>query len=97
MEKKYPTKSTNTAVKPVFIRHLAKLPRELVHQVLNDLPIIKILQILASKEKTLVDSVFTHIHYQVLFINGDVGDIVERYNLYREITLFKREGFRSGG
>jgi hypothetical protein len=75
---------------------MAKLPRELVHQILNDLPIVKILQILASKIPHLEDCVFSHIHYQRLFKADNVSRVVDCFGLYREIRWFRKLAIADG-
>lgn len=75
---------------PIFIRHLAKLPRETVHQIFNDLPIIKILQVLSFRIKYLQDCVITHLHYQRLFKEEDIADLLVIFELYREVKWFTK-------
>ncbi|KAF7960807.1 hypothetical protein EAE96_000480 [Botrytis aclada] len=76
---------------PVVVRSLQKLPREIVHQVLSDLPIIKILSILSWQLPYLDECVLSHIVYGRLFSSqGEISLASNYYKLYREICWFYR-------
>ncbi|THV50663.1 hypothetical protein BGAL_0141g00130 [Botrytis galanthina] len=74
---------------PVVVRSLQKLPREIVHQVLSDLPVIKILSILSWKLPYLDECVLSHRVYGRLFTSqGEISHALNHYPLYREICWF---------
>ncbi|QSZ37674.1 hypothetical protein DSL72_008773 [Monilinia vaccinii-corymbosi] len=76
---------------PVVVRNLQKLPREIVHQVLNDLPVIKVLSILSWKIVFLDQCVMSHIYYGRIFSSQDgISMALKHYTLYREICWFHR-------
>ncbi|TGO30658.1 hypothetical protein BPAE_0004g01170 [Botrytis paeoniae] len=76
---------------PVVVRCLQKLPREIVHQVLSDLPVIKILSILSWKLPYLDECVLSHMVYGRLFgSQGEISHALNYYTLYREICWFYR-------
>lgn len=76
---------------PVVVRSLQKLPREIVHQVLSDLPFIKILSLLSWKLPYIDECVLSHIVYGRLFSSqGEISHAVNHYTLYREMCWFHR-------
>ncbi|TGO10286.1 hypothetical protein BTUL_0139g00120 [Botrytis tulipae] len=76
---------------PVVVRCLQKLPREIVHQVLSDLPVIKMLSILSWKLSYLNECVLSHRAYGRLFTSqGEISHALNYYPLYREICWFYR-------
>ncbi|KAF7942185.1 hypothetical protein BELL_0008g00160 [Botrytis elliptica] len=76
---------------PVVVRCLQKLPREIVHQVLSDLPVIKILSILSWRLPYLDECVLSHRAYGRLFSSqGEISNALNYYRLYREICWFRR-------
>ncbi|KAM3065866.1 hypothetical protein ACMFMG_009911 [Clarireedia jacksonii] len=76
---------------PILIQFLPKLPRELVHKVVDDLPIIKVLRILCYKIDYLNECVLTHLHYRKLFSSSqDISLVVAYFCLFRETRLFTR-------
>ncbi|KAF7911128.1 uncharacterized protein EAF01_002636 [Botrytis porri] len=76
---------------PVVVRCLQKLPREIVHQVSSDLPVIKILSILSWQLPYLDECVLSHIVYGRLFSSQDeISHALNHYKLYREICWFYR-------
>ncbi|KAF5871800.1 uncharacterized protein Bfra_008824 [Botrytis fragariae] len=76
---------------PVVVRSLQKLPREIVHQVLSDLPVIKILSILSWQLPYLDECVLSHIVYGRLFSSqGEISHASNHYRLYREMCWFRR-------
>lgn len=52
---------------PAFINGLTRLPRELVHRVLDDLPLIKVLQIISHKIAYLDECILSHLGYRRVF------------------------------
>jgi len=75
-----------TDAPPGFIPGLTKLPRELVHKVLDDLPVIKILQIISHKIQYLDQCITTHIRYRRMFDSqASINSVVDYFILYREI------------
>ncbi|ESZ98100.1 hypothetical protein SBOR_1479 [Sclerotinia borealis F-4128] len=76
---------------PVVVQNLQKLPIEIVHQILSDLPVIKILAILSWRLPFLWQCVLTHINYGRIFRSyDDISDAMNHYTLYREICWFRR-------
>ncbi|KAF7888237.1 uncharacterized protein EAF02_002778 [Botrytis sinoallii] len=76
---------------PVVVRCLQKLPREIVHQVLSDLPVVKILSILSWRLPYLDECVLSHRAYGRLFSSqGEISNALNYYRLYREICWFRR-------
>ncbi|CAD6442047.1 bab47929-61ff-4ac5-be38-8341d381e113 [Sclerotinia trifoliorum] len=76
---------------PVVVRNLQKLPIELVHEIMNDLPVIKILSILSWESPYLDQCVITHIRYKQVFTShNEISRVVKYYTLYREICWFHR-------
>ncbi|KAF7863822.1 hypothetical protein EAF04_006787 [Stromatinia cepivora] len=76
---------------PVVVRNLQKLPREIVHEIMNDLPVIKILSVLSWRLPYLDQCVITHINYGRVFRSqNDVSHAIKHYTLYREICWFRR-------
>ncbi|TEY52448.1 hypothetical protein BOTCAL_0258g00180 [Botryotinia calthae] len=74
---------------PVVVRSLQKLPREIVHQILSDLPFIKILSILSWKLPYINECVLSHMVYGRLFRSqGEISHVLDHYTLYREICWF---------
>ncbi|APA09602.1 hypothetical protein sscle_05g043720 [Sclerotinia sclerotiorum 1980 UF-70] len=76
---------------PVVVRNLQKLPLELVHEIMNDLPVIKILSILSWRLPYLDQCVITHIRWKRIFrSHNDISHAAKCYTLYREIYWFYR-------
>ncbi|KAJ8066214.1 hypothetical protein OCU04_005299 [Sclerotinia nivalis] len=76
---------------PVLVRNLQKLPLEIVHEIMNDLPVIKILSILSWGLPYLDQCVITHITYGRVFRSqNDISHAIKHYTLYREICWFHR-------
>ena len=89
MDSTLPSMSSSPTRPPAYVRNLARCPREIVHQILSDLPIIKVLQILSHKIQHLTDCVLTHIHYQRFFRQpSDRSRIVDHFILYRDVCRF---------
>ena len=83
---------------PAWVRHLKTLPREIVHQILNDLPIIKVLQILTCRIQHLEDSIVSHLHYRRIFNSTrDVALLTGYFVLYRETRWFMHQAMSDAG
>jgi len=83
---------------PAWVRHLKTLPREIVHQILNDLPIIKVLQILTYRIQPLEDSIVSHLHYRRIFNSArDVAFLTGYFVLYRETRWFTHQAMSDTG
>lgn len=76
---------------PAFVRHLARLPPGMLEQVMNDLPIIRALQILCFGTQTLKKSVLNHQQYRQLFLSqADAAPTMDLFRLYRDVCWFRR-------
>lgn len=71
---------------PAFVRNLERLPSILVRQVIEDLPKVRVLQILVSGSQSLRDCVFAH--WQISN-SPDTNVILDLFKLYHDITHFK--------
>lgn len=59
---------------------LSSLPPELVHEVLSDLPLSKVLELLSVDELPYLHTcVLTHIHLGKIFTSEDTLQIIKRY------------------
>lgn len=78
--------STITARPPALVAGLAILPPELVHQIFNDLPVIKILKILSHELSHIDFCALTHPVYQHVFSSQTVLDSIRGlFKTYHEI------------
>ena len=68
---------------------LAKMPPELVHKIINDLPIIKLLELVSTYNVPYIDQcITTHIHLGRVFSAEHLAEVKEYFTLYlRIITL----------
>lgn len=63
----------------------------MLDQVLNDLPIIRALQILCYGTQALKNSVFNHQQYRQLFLSpADTAPVLDLFRLYRDVCWFRR-------
>ncbi|PQE08526.1 AAA ATPase central domain protein [Rutstroemia sp. NJR-2017a BBW] len=77
---------------PILIGFLTKLPPETVHQVFDDLPIVKVIRILCYRLDYLNECVLTHLHYGKLFSSSqDIALAVEYFTLFRETRVFRNK------
>ena len=77
---------SNSRPPPLWMRHLSNTPPEIVHQILTDLPLIKIFQILSYKIPFLDNCILTHLQLKKLFTSRTaLDDILNCFTLYREI------------
>jgi len=77
---------------PATLRTLSKLPREIVHQILDDIPLIKALKILSHNDKVLVACILTHIKYKYLFQTAEeAANTTEYFILHQEICRFRNQ------
>lgn len=75
---------------PSFVRNLARLPPAMIDQVLDNLPIARVLQILCHGTQSLKDSVFNHQQYGHLFGSPHrAAPVLKLYCLYRDICWFR--------
>lgn len=75
---------------PAFINGLTRLPRELVHRVLDDLPLIKVLQIISHKIPYLDECVKSHLSYRRVFPSQrEIDSTAEIFILHRDICRWK--------
>jgi len=72
-----------------FVLSLAGLPREIVHTIFDDLPLLKILEVLSERNDEVNQCIYTHLHYKNLFRTPD--DIT---NLANYFDLFQKLGGR---
>ncbi|KAH8657559.1 hypothetical protein BGZ60DRAFT_416178 [Tricladium varicosporioides] len=71
------------------LRNLACLPRETIHQIMDDLPLVNILKILAHNNSYLNECVISHAGYQNVFPTFSVAtQLTELFILHREICYF---------
>lgn len=72
-----------------FALNLKRLPTELVHQVIEELPLFRVLQILAHKETHLNNCVLSHKLWRKLFTNAeDITSVIDVFILFVEICRF---------
>lgn len=72
-----------------YALNLVRLPNELVYNVLEELPLVKILQILAHKNQRLNHCVLTHQKWRRLFNSQlDIDQVIDNFILYNEICRF---------
>jgi hypothetical protein len=72
---------------PSVVRQLVQLPRELIHQVIDDLPLFKILQIACFDIAYMDETILSHYHYQRLFPTAeDLAKTKAYFKLYLEIS-----------
>ena len=77
---------SNSRPPPLWMRHLSNTPPEIVHQILTDLPLIKIFQILSYKIPFLDNCILTHLQLKKLFTSRTaLDDILNCFIFYREI------------
>jgi len=50
---------------------------ELLHRILDDLPIISVLKLLAERNIKIQEGILSHLHYRSLFNARNVVDIIE--------------------
>ncbi|PQE29529.1 AAA ATPase central domain protein [Rutstroemia sp. NJR-2017a WRK4] len=63
-----------------------------VHQVFDDLPIVKVIRILCYRLDYLNECVLTHLHYGKLFSSSqDIALAVEYFTLFRETRVFRNK------
>jgi hypothetical protein len=72
-----------------YALNLRLLPTELVHNVLDELPIVKVLQVLAHKHQDLTNCVLSHQKWRRLFNSQDNVDyVIDEFILYNEVCRF---------
>jgi hypothetical protein len=77
---------------PATLRTLSRLPREVVHQILDDLPLVKGLQILSHNNEFLVGCILSHLKYQYLFPTAEqAASTTEYFILHRDICRFRHQ------
>jgi hypothetical protein len=77
---------------PIVVGFLTKLPRETIHQVLDDLPIVKVIRLLCYQIDYLNECILTHLRYQEIFSSSqDISLVVEYFTLFRETKVFSNE------
>ncbi|CZR60137.1 uncharacterized protein PAC_10033 [Phialocephala subalpina] len=82
---------------PAFINGLTRLPRELVHRVLDDLPMIKILQIISHKIPYLDECIRSHMSYRRVFPSQrEIDRISDHFILHRDICRWKSISLTQG-
>lgn len=80
-----------------FVLNLRRLPTELVHHILIELPLLKVLQILAHKDQHLTNCVLSSPRWGDIFNNKVHNDeLVDLFILYIEICRFTRRKFADG-
>ena len=74
-----------------LVTTLINLPQELVHRVLDDLPLRKILDILCERNEYVTRCISTHIHYQKLFQfpANDPESFARYWELYQAISFYR--------
>ncbi|KAL2075867.1 hypothetical protein VTL71DRAFT_810 [Oculimacula yallundae] len=79
--------------RPAFINGLTLLPVELVHKVLDDLPLIQVLKIISCENAYINECVLSHIAYGKLF----VSERLLKTGVPREIHTYSSMGECRGG
>jgi len=92
-----PTMRKRISAGLVSIRYLEKLPTELFHKILDDIPIIGVLRILSVKNPAIEAQILSHLEYQYLFNTRNVGPIIDWFILYRKIQYFCWRTLAPGG
>lgn len=78
--------------KPIsFPPILKRLPTEIVHQIIEELPLRKILQILVHKDEFLDQCIISHLKLGKLFSDhAEIGKVLPLFIIYTEINRFLR-------
>lgn len=75
---------------PAYIQSLSRMPREVVHQVLDNLPLVQVLRIISYKGEFLKDCVLSHLTYQRIFSTmQDIQDVVRLFIILRDINAYQ--------
>ena len=70
---------------------LTKMPPELVHEIINDLPITKLLELVSTNNVPYIDQcITTHIHLGKIFSAKDLADVKDYFMLYLRIITLDR-------
>jgi len=71
---------------------LAKMPPELVHKIINDLPIMKLLVLVSTYNVPYIDQcITTHIHLGKVFSAKHLADVKDHFTLYLRIIALDRQ------
>ena len=74
---------------PALVTNLPRLPPEIVHQVIDNLPLFKVLHLLSHKTPYAERCVRTHRHLGKLFQSpSDVASVIDYFILLRDIRQF---------
>ncbi|MCJ1382465.1 hypothetical protein MMC17_005578 [Xylographa soralifera] len=84
-----PTKRAAKALKNV--KNLSKLKQKLVHKVLDDLNVIRVLNLYARNDDSICHCIRTHKYYQTLFPNNQESQILIRtFHLWQSVAQQNR-------
>jgi hypothetical protein len=79
----------NSRPPPLWMRHLSNTPPEIVHQILTDLPLIKIFQILSHKIPFLENCILSHLQLKKLFTSRTaLHSTLNCFTLYLEVCAY---------
>ncbi|KAH8770322.1 hypothetical protein BGZ57DRAFT_441715 [Hyaloscypha finlandica] len=77
---------------PAFVIKLQRLPLEIVHQILDCLPLFKVLNLLAHKTPYAEKCVLTHRYLGLVFKSPpDIASVIDYFLLFRDIRIFHRQ------
>jgi hypothetical protein len=77
------------------VAKLQKLPPEIGHQILNKLPLFKVLNLLAHKTPYVMKCAIGHCHLGRLFqSSADIASVIDSFLLLRDMRVFLRGKMR---
>ncbi|KAE9381199.1 hypothetical protein N431DRAFT_424790 [Stipitochalara longipes BDJ] len=80
---------------PAFVMKLQRLPPEIVHQILDCLPLYKVLNLLAHRTPYAAKCVLTHPRLKEAFRSlWDINRILDCFILFRDIRIFCRQSLK---
>jgi hypothetical protein len=72
-----------------LVTNLKRLPLEIVHRILDDLPLVKVLQLLSHKTYHVERCILTHLHLRKLFGSlSDIATVIDYFILFRDIRRY---------
>jgi len=77
---------------PGYVTKLQRLPPEIVHQILDRLPLYKVLNLLAHRTSYIAKCVLTHSQLKEIFRSlSEISRILDYFVLFRDIRIFCRQ------
>lgn len=82
--------SSTTPKPPAIIRHLTTLPRELIHNIIDNLCISQVLSLSLSNDPFIDECIIGHLNYKCIFHNlGQLRKLTEYFRIYSEILIVR--------